>query len=372
MQSALGIAILYGMVIIELLIIRFKLKEQLPWKEIVLNLNSGHILMWVGRGIEVMGYAYVLTHFSFSWIQTFPIAVQWLLAFILWDFCFYWLHRLHHAIPFLWNVHVVHHQGEHFSLSLGVRNSWYSSLTSLPFFIPLAILGFPVEQFAVVGSLHYFVQFYNHNRLIKKSGVLEYFMVTPAHHIVHHGKNPEYIDKNCSGTFIIWDKLFGTFQEQLKDVPIQLGTPDPIRSENPYWINNIPFLRYFGMKSPSFAKEGKPLFLLNDALIGFGGLLLFAWLAYYVSVETSWEKQRLSYLFLLIFSSTISICGLYEGRLWGVITWALFFCAGFFFFILSYPATTILVFLFLLNFIHVLTVVLFAFTQIHRTKSSAI
>ncbi|MDH4092092.1 MAG: sterol desaturase family protein [Cyclobacteriaceae bacterium] len=370
MHSVFGIAILYAMVIIELVVLRFRLKEPLPWKEVVLNLNSGHILMWVGRGVEVMGYAYVVYHFSLGWIEALPVSVQWVSAFILWDLCYYWNHRAHHAIPFLWNVHEVHHQGEHFSLSLGIRNSWYSSLTSFPFFLPLCVLGFPVEQFVVVGSVHYFIQFYNHNRLVRNSGVFEYLMVTPAHHIVHHGKNPEYLGKNCAGTFIIWDKLFGTFQEKLIDVPVQLGIREPIRSENPYWINNIPFFRYFNFGSPSFATRRKPAFVLSDPLIGAGGLLLFVWLLYYIYVEMIWDNQRLSFLFLIIFGSTISICGLSEGRYWGIITWLLFFCLGTLVFISFGVPSTALLILFALNCIHVALVLVAFFGQVRARKTS--
>ena len=368
MLSVFGIAILYVMVILELLVMHVRLKEPLPWREVVLNLNSGHILMWLGRGVEVMGYAFVLGHISIGWAQHLPVLMQWASVFILWDFCFYWNHRAHHAIPFLWNVHEVHHQGEHFSLSLGIRNSWYSSLTSLPFFLPLSFLGFSVEQFIVVGSMHYFIQFYNHNRLIKKSGVLEYIMVTPAHHMVHHGKNPEYLGKNCSGTFIIWDKLFGTFQHVLKDVPVVLGIREPIRSENPYWINMTPFFRYFGINSPSFKVDQKATFRINEALIGMGGLLLFLWLLFYVSVEMVWDSQRLAFLFLVIFSSTISICGLSEGRHWGIYTWVLFFFLGPLMFIFSAGVSTTFILLFALNCLHVFLILWLYFKQVNPAK----
>lgn len=371
METALGIALLYVMIIIEFLIIHFSMKEPLPWKEMVLNLNSGHVLMWVGRGIEVLCYSYVLNHFTLGWISHWPKAIQWIFVFVAWDFCFYWLHRLHHSIPLLWNIHVVHHQGEHFSLSLGIRNSWYSSLTSIPFFIPLAILGASLEQFVIVGSIHYFIQFYNHNHLVKKSGWLEHIMVTPAHHKVHHGRNPEYLDKNCSGAFIIWDKLFGTFQTELKDVPIKLGIDKPVKSKNPFWINTVPFLRFLKMKEPSFKAEKLPVYMLSDFIIGVGGLLLFGWLLFYISVEKSWDTLQLSCLFVIIFFSTISICGLAEGRIWGMISWILFFCFGLSVFIWQYSVSLFVILLFIFSMAYSLIIIINFYSQlINKTKLS--
>ncbi len=357
------------MVIIEMIIIRFKLKESLPWKEIALNLNSGHVFMWVGRSLAVLVYGAILTHCSLGWVEQWPPALQWAIVFIGWDFCFYWSHRMHHDISFLWNVHVVHHQGEHFSLSLGIRNSWYSSLTSLPFFIPLAIIGAPLQEFIVVGSVHYFIQFYNHNHLIKRSGWLESFMVTPTHHILHHARNPEYRGKNCSGSFIIWDKLFGTFQEKLEDVPIQLGIDESIPSDNPFWINNLAFLKFFKVKTPDFTKSRFQFYNLPDFWIGFAGLLLFAWLIFYISVEKSWDNVRLSYLFLIIFISTISVYGLSKGKIWGVAGWVLFFCIGNLLFIYFYSAPALILLLLTLSVFHVFTVLALTWKQFKNSAS---
>ncbi len=144
-------------------------------------------------------------------------------------------------LGFLWAIHAVHHEGEHFNLSLGVRNAWLSSLTSLPFFVPLALLGVTPEMFVAVSALHYSVQFYNHCGLVGRSGVLDRFMVTTANHRVHHGCNPEYIDRNFGGTLLLWDKLFGTYQRALADVPIRYGVHRPTHSDirsGPTWCRH--------------------------------------------------------------------------------------------------------------------------------------
>ena len=320
----LGTVLLLVFVLVELIIIRYHLKEPIPWREVVVNLNSGHILMWIGRGIEIVAYHFVLTYFSFGWVAAWPVWLQWIFAVFAWDFCFYWLHRLHHKFPFLWGVHEVHHQGEHFSLSLGIRNSWYSSITSIPFFIPLAILGMPLEQFIVVGSVHYFIQFYNHNRIINKSGWLEYIMITPSHHRVHHGTNPEYRDKNCGGTFVFWDKLFGTFQAEMEEVPVEFGLHKPVASENPFWVNTLPFLKlYFKKLAKRADRIRPPRWPIADLWVGLGGILMFCLLLAYILWEHTWSGTPKVVLFALVFFGTFANGGLAEGRRWGWISWIL-------------------------------------------------
>lgn len=311
-------------VLIELVVIKFVQKEEIPWKEVTLNLNSGHILMWFFRAFEVLIFQYVLTNYSLHWVTTWPVAVQWIFTFFAWDLCFYCLHVMHHKIPLFWDVHSVHHQGEHYSLSLGIRNSWYSSLSSIPFFQILAVLGVPLEIFIPISSFHYFVQFYNHTHLVNKSGFLDDILVTPSNHRVHHGINPEYLDKNCGGTFAIWDKMFGTYQKELDDVEIKYGIFEPIKTDNPFWANNIPFLEHMKIKLPSFAQKEEDKIEIEEAFIGSSGLVLFFVVIYYIYCEDhgmNGIKQLL--FFMLIFFDTIAIGAVSDIRLWGMIAWVL-------------------------------------------------
>ncbi|MEQ8473229.1 MAG: sterol desaturase family protein [Marinoscillum sp.] len=322
MSLVIANALLLILVLVELMVIAFHKKEAIPWREVIFNLNSGHILMWIFRGLEVAIFHMISTQFGFGIVDNWNYLAIWVFTFFAWDFCFYWLHRIHHQLRFLWAVHVVHHEGEHYGLSLGIRNSWYSSLTSIPFFIVLALMSVPVEIFLTTSSIHYFIQFYNHNNIVRKSGFLEKILITPSHHRVHHGLNDEYVDRNFGGTFVFWDKLFGTFQEEMEAVPVQFGTRDNSRSTDIIKANNLPFIKLFRKFKPD---TPTPAFSLNQYFIAVGGVLLFLLLLYYIFQENTWDIEMKAQLFVLVFMGTIANGGLSEGRNWGVILWSILF-----------------------------------------------
>ena len=168
-----------------------------------------------------------------SWPLHSPWA--WLAAIVLFDHSFYWWHRYSHQINVLWAVHVVHHQSEAFNLAVALRIAWFSSLTDLPFYLPLAIIGIPAPMFATIGSLNLLYQFWIHTQIVGRLGWAEWILNTPSHHRVHHGRNPEYIDKNFGGIFIVFDRIFGTFQQE--SIKPLYGVLEPHRSRNPVWAN---------------------------------------------------------------------------------------------------------------------------------------
>ncbi|NQZ78348.1 MAG: sterol desaturase family protein, partial [Ekhidna sp.] len=160
------------------------------------------------------------------------------LAFVGKDFAGYWTHRFEHRINWLWNRHIIHHSSEEFNLACALRQSISEIVFYFTFLLlPLALLGVPAEVFAIVAPIHLFAQFWYHTRYIGKMGWLEKVIVTPSHHRVHHAINPEYLDKNFSQIFIFWDKLFGTFQEELDDIPCVYGVKRPVKTWNPILIN---------------------------------------------------------------------------------------------------------------------------------------
>lgn len=192
---------------------------------------------------DVLGLTVVVV--SYDWlvgqIGLFEIKSTWLvytLAFIGLDFAGYWVHRLSHSVNYFWNRHIIHHSSEEFNLGCALRQSISGFMAITVFFlVPIALLGVPGEVVAVVAPLHLFAQYWYHTRLIGKMGVLEHVIVTPSHHRVHHAINKEYLDKNLSQIFIVWDKLFGTFQEELDEVPPVYGVTRPVRTWNPILIN---------------------------------------------------------------------------------------------------------------------------------------
>jgi sterol desaturase/sphingolipid hydroxylase (fatty acid hydroxylase superfamily) len=190
----------------------------------------------LGLSITVISYEWMVSHWSLFTIQN-----SWLtyvIAFFALDLKGYLVHRIDHRINFFWNSHIIHHSSEEFNLACALRQSISSFFLLFSFFlIPAAIVGVPATVIAVVAPLHLFAQFWYHTRHIGKMGFLEYIIVTPSHHRVHHAINPEYIDKNYSQIFIFWDKLFGTFQEELADQPPVYGITRPVSTWNPIKIN---------------------------------------------------------------------------------------------------------------------------------------
>lgn len=160
----------------------------------------------------------------------------WVLAFVLYDFCYYWLHRFSHEINLLWAAHVVHHSSEEYNLTTALRQT-SGGIIGWMFYLPMALLGIPAEIYISVGAMSLVYQFWVHTRHVPKLGWFEEFFVSPSNHRVHHAQNQVYIDRNYGGVFILWDRWFGTFQEELDDEPCIFGIRKPLKSWNPIWAN---------------------------------------------------------------------------------------------------------------------------------------
>ena len=163
-------------------------------------------------------------------------AWQWVVAFVAYDFCYYWKHRFGHEWRILWASHVAHHQSEEFNLSTALRQTG-TDYIGFVFYIPLFLAGIPAAVVVTVGSLNLIYQFWVHTEHIRRLGPLEWILITPSNHRVHHARNPLYIDRNYGGVFILWDRLFGTFQDELPDVPCEYGITHGLKSWNPLWAN---------------------------------------------------------------------------------------------------------------------------------------
>ncbi|MEQ8955802.1 MAG: sterol desaturase family protein, partial [Gammaproteobacteria bacterium] len=191
---------------------------------------QGLVFLGFSAGI----YEWVVANYQLS--QLADTAWVWVSCFVLYDLAYYWKHRFGHEMVIFWGSHVAHHQSEDFNLSTALRQTsidFYSFLFYLPFFF----LGFPGEMLFTVVSLNLIYQFWVHTEHVPKLGPLEWRLVTPSNHRVHHGRNSIYVDKNYGGVFIIWDRIFGSFQEELADEPVRFGLRKPLNSFNPLWAN---------------------------------------------------------------------------------------------------------------------------------------
>lgn len=155
-------------------------------------------------------------------------AWHWGLCYLTVDFLYYWMHRAGHRVAILWGLHVVHHQSEEFNLIAGLRKAWMTRVMYIIFFAPLPLLGFPEPMLIMCIEGNLFYQFFVHVRDIPKLGFLEWFLCTPSAHRVHHGTNPQYLDKNYGGVLIIWDRIFGTFEPEI-EAP-RYGITNPVKS----------------------------------------------------------------------------------------------------------------------------------------------
>ena len=171
------------------------------------------------------------------WAFDMTSYAHWLVGLLFYDFLYYWFHRISHERQFFWGSHVVHHQSEDYNLSTALRQTSTSFLTTWVFFIPCFFLGMPIYMYVSIATAQLIYQFWVHTQHIPKLGFIEWFMVTPSNHRVHHAQNKDYIDKNYGGLLIVWDRLFGTFKEEDEKLQPIYGIRSPLNSWNPLWAN---------------------------------------------------------------------------------------------------------------------------------------
>ncbi|MCB9032653.1 MAG: sterol desaturase family protein [Chitinophagales bacterium] len=223
---------------VEYLVAALKKEQLYRLNDTIANLNCGITQQVLGLflklftiGIYTYIYEYhrLFEHINMHWYS-------WILLLIGVDYFYYWFHRLSHEIAVLWGTHVVHHQSEEYNLSVALRQSAIQVFGSLWFYLPLAFIGFDPISFVTIASIQTVYQFWIHTKVIDKMPKwFEFIFNTPSHHRVHHGINPIYIDKNHGGTFIIFDRMFGTFQAELETV--HYGVTKPLNSWNAVWAN---------------------------------------------------------------------------------------------------------------------------------------
>ncbi len=220
---------------LELLLSHISRRKAYTLKDSLNNLY----LMLLNSGIDLafrLIYLAILQYFFLHAVMHLQNAfAYWLILLFAEDFLFYWLHRFDHEIRFFWATHVTHHSSEHLNFSVGFRSSVFQPLYRFIYFIPLAWFGFKPLDIVFMYSATQIWGIFVHTEMINKMGWLEYVLITPSHHRVHHASNAKYLDKNMGMFLVIWDKLFGTFQKELpanKYQPIKYGLTKNIQSSN--------------------------------------------------------------------------------------------------------------------------------------------
>lgn len=223
-------------ILVEILLSNYKHQHHYTVKDVMNNV----IMMVLNSGIDLSFRSVYLVILFLCWNFRFTeISIPWMYWIVLLlfeDFLFYWLHRFDHEIRLFWAVHVTHHSSDKMNLTVGFRSSVFQPLYRFIYFIPLALLGFKPMDILLMYSITQIWGILVHTEHVGKLGWLEYIFVTPSHHRVHHASNVLYLDRNMGMFLIIWDKMFGTFQEELSDKdyePIQYGLTSPLKNQDP-------------------------------------------------------------------------------------------------------------------------------------------
>ncbi|TPV32393.1 sterol desaturase family protein [Paucihalobacter ruber] len=199
-------------------------------------MGLGNVLIGFISKALVFGAFYLI----YENFKLFTIPVVWwsfILIFFADDFSYYWFHRISHECRLFWASHVVHHSSQHYNLSTALRQTWSGSFYSFIFWLWMPLVGFHPGMILLQMSISLLYQFWIHTEAIDKMPRwFEEIFNTPSHHRVHHGSNPLYLDRNHAGILIIWDKLFGTFQPEIKDEKVVYGLTSNINTYNPIKI----------------------------------------------------------------------------------------------------------------------------------------
>ena len=263
---ALAVPIFFLLIGLELLVARARGRRVYRFTDSFADLGCGvtqRVVLLLFEVALLAVYALLYEHgrvWTFAPDSPWP----WVIAIVGVDLGYYWWHRLSHEVNVLWAVHVVHHQSEYYNLAVALRQAVLSPVTVMPFYLPLAVLGVPLLPFFIVNALSTLYQFWIHTELVDRMGVLERVINTPSLHRVHHGVNPEYLDKNYAATFICWDQLFGTLRRE--EAPVVYGVSHPLRSFDPVWAQVQPFWALWqAMRRAPSAREAIRFMLASPA-----------------------------------------------------------------------------------------------------------
>lgn len=235
--TVIAIPVYFLLIGIELIAHRIQQTKSYRLNDAVTNINCGVTSQVTGAFLKVLTigfYTYLYESFRFTTLENTWLV--WLVAFVAYDFFYYWAHRMSHQVNLFWGGHSVHHQSEEYNLSVALRQSSTQTIWTFFFYSPMALIGIDPIVLLSVSGFNLLYQFWIHTESIDRLPKwFEAVFNTPSHHRVHHARNPKYIDKNHAGTFIIWDKMFGTFKAE-EERPTY-GITKNLNSWNPVWAN---------------------------------------------------------------------------------------------------------------------------------------
>ncbi|MDW3651401.1 MAG: sterol desaturase family protein [Bacteroidia bacterium] len=234
---AVGLPIAFFLILLEAIYSAWKKRGYYNWGDSwgTWGLFLGNTLMILFTRALIFAFYLFLYQFCLFDLKLYlPTWAVWLFSFFLIDFTFYWFHRASHRSRFLWAIHMNHHSSEEMNFLVAFRQAWFGPLAKVPFFLFLPLLFLDPTITIVSGAIATLVGVLGHTRTVPKLGPLEWIFNTPSHHRVHHGSNPDYIDKNYGNLFIIWDRMFGTFAEEKEAVVY--GLTKNVNTFNPWKI----------------------------------------------------------------------------------------------------------------------------------------
>jgi len=234
---AIGAPIVLAMIFAEIFISNWQNKNYYKKEDTLctLGLLTGNIAMaFAIKGFALAFHFYLYQFRLIDLASLIPVWAMWAITFVLIDFVFYIYHRMSHRVRFLWAIHMSHHSSEEMNFAVSFRQAWFGPISKIPFFMTLPLLGLDPTIIAVAGVISTLWGIVGHTQVVEKLGPLEWIFNTPSHHRVHHGSNEQYIDKNYGNLFIIWDRIFGTFQEEKE--PVIYGLVSNVNTFNPVKI----------------------------------------------------------------------------------------------------------------------------------------
>ena len=242
---AIGAPIVLAMIFVELLISSWQNKKYYKTEDTLCTagLLAGNIIVAFSIKGLILAFHFYLYQFKIIELASIlPLWAMWVLTFVMIDFVFYIYHRMSHRVRFLWAIHLSHHSSEEMNFAVSFRQAWFGPISKIPFFMALPLLGFDPTIIAVAGVISTLWGIVGHTQIVGKLGFVELVFNTPSHHRVHHGSNEQYIDKNYGNLLIIWDRMFGTFEQE--EEAVKFGLVNNVNTYNP---TKITFMAWASM-----------------------------------------------------------------------------------------------------------------------------